>query len=57
MVCLFLFLQAIFLKNGISYNNAKSEIGKLAELIDAYRLPPIFKTSTVPTDILIFKRK
>jgi type I restriction-modification system DNA methylase subunit len=46
-----------FLKNGITYNNAKDEIGKLADFVDAYRLPPIFKTSKVPTDILILKRK
>jgi len=46
-----------FLRNGITYNKIKDEIGKLAELIDAYRLPPVFKFSGVPTDILIFKRK
>jgi len=46
-----------FLRNGITYNKAKEDIGKLAELIDAYRLPPVFRFSEVPTDILIFKRK
>lgn len=46
-----------FLRNGISYNNDKIEIGKIADLVDAYRLPPVFKFSQVPTDILIFKRK
>jgi hypothetical protein len=46
-----------FLRNGITYNKAKDEIGKLAELIDAYRLPPVFRFSEVPTDILIFRRK
>jgi len=44
-----------FLRNGITYNKAKDEIGKLAELIDAYRLPPVFRFSEVPTDILILK--
>jgi len=45
-----------FLRNGISYNQEKDEIGKLATLIDAYRLPPVFKSSQVPTDILVLKR-
>jgi hypothetical protein len=46
-----------FMRNGISYNSEKREIEKLAELVEAYRLPPVFKTSQVPTDILVFKRK
>lgn len=46
-----------FLRNGISYNSEKEEIGRLAELVDAYRLPPVFKNSQVPVDIIIFKRK
>lgn len=46
-----------FLRNGITYNSEKEEIGKLAELVDAYRLPPVFKSSQVPVDIIIFKRK
>lgn len=46
-----------FLRNGISYNKEKQEIGKLAELVDAYRLPPVFRFSTVPTDIIALKRK
>ena len=46
-----------FLRNGITYNSEKEEIGKLAELVDAYRLPPVFEKSKVATDILIFSRK
>lgn len=46
-----------FLRNGITYSHAKDEIGKFAELVDAYRLPPVFRFSEVPADILIFKRK
>ncbi|MCX6257964.1 MAG: SAM-dependent methyltransferase [Bacteroidia bacterium] len=46
-----------FLRNGISYNYEKDEIGKLADIIDAYRLPPVFKESQVPTDILVFRKK
>lgn len=46
-----------FLRNGISYNREKTEIGKIADLVDAYRLPPVFKSSQVPTDIIVLKRK
>ena len=46
-----------FLRNGITYNKAKELIGRFADLLDAYRLPPVFRFSEVPTDILIFKRK
>jgi type I restriction-modification system DNA methylase subunit len=46
-----------FLRNGLTYNKAKDEIGKLADLLDAYRLPPVFRFSVVPTDIIVFKRK
>ncbi len=46
-----------FLRNGISYNREKAEIGKLADLLEAYRLPPVFKTSQVPTDIIVLTRK
>lgn len=46
-----------FLRNGLTYNKAKDEIGKVAELLDAYRLPPVFRFSVVPTDIIVFKRK
>lgn len=46
-----------FLRNGISYQSEKLELEKLAEIVDAYRLPPVFKFSKVPTDIIVFKRK
>lgn len=46
-----------FLRNGITYAKAKDEIGKYAELLDAYRLPPIFRYSDVPVDIIVLKRK
>ena len=46
-----------FLRNGISYQSEKLEMEKLADIIDAYRLPPVFKFSKVPTDIIVFKRK
>lgn len=46
-----------FLRNGISYNYEKNELAEITEFIDAYRLPPVFKNSDVPVDILIFRRK
>ncbi len=46
-----------FLRNGLNYNKAKEEIGKLADLVDAYRLPPVFRFSDVPVDIIVLKRK
>lgn len=46
-----------FMRNGNSYTKVKDEIGKLADLIDAYRLPPVFKTSDVPTDIIVLRKK
>ncbi len=46
-----------FLRNGISYNEEKEEIGKIADILDAYRLPPVFRFSQVPIDILVLKRK
>lgn len=46
-----------FLRNWGSYDAAKEEISALADLVDAYRLPPVFATSGVPTDIFILRRK
>jgi type I restriction-modification system DNA methylase subunit len=46
-----------FLRNGISYNSEKEEIGKIADILDAYRLPPVFRFSEVPIDIIVIKRK
>lgn len=47
-----------FLNNNITYNTAKQEILKLANFVDAYRLPnDIFSTTSVGTDIIVFKRK
>lgn len=45
-----------FLRNGNTYNKAKEKISTIAELLDAYRLPPVFRFSQVPVDILVFKR-
>ena len=45
------------LRNGMKYNEAKREIGKFADIVDAYRLPAVFEHSEVPTDIIVLKRK
>lgn len=46
-----------FLRNGITYQTEKLELEKIADFMDAYRLPPVFKFSKVPTDIIVLKRK
>ena len=46
-----------FMRNGISYQNAKEEIFQIADFVDAYRLPPVFTYSQVPVDIIILKKK
>jgi len=46
-----------FMRNGLSYGDVKKRLEEIAVLVDAYRLPPVFQFSQVPTDILIFKKK
>jgi len=46
-----------FLRNGHSYQAAKEEMGQLADFVDAYRLPSVFASTAVPTDIFILRRK
>ena len=46
-----------FMRNGNKYEPMKQELSKLADLVDAYRLPPIFAKTKVCPDILVFKRK
>lgn len=46
------------LRNGYTYNDEKKAIQELGcELLDAYRLPPVFAHSEVPTDILVMRKK
>jgi SAM-dependent methyltransferase len=45
------------LRNGQSYDAAKEQIGKIGELVEAFRLPPVFRFSQVPVDIHVFRRK
>ena len=46
-----------FLRNGNTFDKSKEAIGQIAELAEAFRLPPVFRFSQVPTDIIVFKRK
>lgn len=46
-----------FLRNGDTYNDSKRELEKICDLVDAYRLPPIFKSSDVPVDLIVFRKK
>ncbi len=55
---LLVYLQSSnFMRTGEKYNYAKDEIGKVATLLDAYRLPKVFVNSDVPTDIMVLKKK
>lgn len=45
-----------FMRNGSSYNIEKEVIGKMAELVEAYRLPKVFKNTQVPTDIIVLRK-
>jgi len=44
------------MRNGLKYERMKQEIGKHAELLDAYRLPPIFKKTKVAPDIIVLRK-
>lgn len=46
-----------FMRNDKTYEHEKKMIGKYADFVDAYRMPKVFKNTSVPTDILIFRRK
>jgi len=49
-------ISSNFLRNSEKYNYAKDRFGKVCSLVDAYRLPPVFPRSQVPTDIMILKK-
>lgn len=46
-----------FMRNGIKYTKMKEELSRYANLVDAYRLPPVFAKTKVCPDIIVFKRK
>jgi len=45
-----------FMRNGNKYEPMKQVLSQYAELVDAYRLPPVFSKTKVCPDILIFKK-
>jgi len=45
------------IRSGSAYQGEKEQISELAELVDAYRLPPVFRHSQVPTDIIILRKR
>ena len=46
-----------FMRNNDTYKHEKEMIGKYADFVDAFRMPKVFKNTSVPTDILIFRKK
>lgn len=55
---LMVYLQSSnFLRNGDKYTEAKEYLDKIADFVDAYRLPSVFKYSEVPTDIMVLRKK
>ena len=51
-------INSLWLQNGNLYNYQKEQIGKIGELIDAYRLPnKTFKDTDIATDIVVFRKK
>lgn len=49
-------ISSNFLRNFDKYNYAKDRFGNYCTLVDAYRLPPVFPRSKVPTDIIIIRK-
>jgi hypothetical protein len=50
-------ISSNFLRNGNSYNDSKATIGKIADIVDAYRLPPVMTYTEVPVDIIVLRKK
>lgn len=46
-----------FISNAKTYDPIRMELEKICSLVEAFRLPPVFRFSKVPTDILIFRKK
>lgn len=45
------------LSKGAKYDPFRKELEKISSLLEAFRLPPVFRFTQVPTDILIFKKR
>lgn len=50
-------MDSNFLRNGDTFNLAKTELVKLCDFVDAYRLPDVYPNSHLLTDIIVLKRK
>lgn len=46
-----------FLSTGNKYLSAKERIGSIADFIDAYRLPKVFSSTDICTDIIVLRKK
>lgn len=46
-----------FIRTGFAYQDAKEALRQMADLVDAYRLPSVFESTSVPTDILVLRKK
>ena len=54
---LIMVIPSSFMRNGSTYQKEKELIGEFADLIDAYRLPEVFESTSIPTDIIVLKKK
>lgn len=45
------------MSTGNKYQSAKDKIGEIANLLDAYRLPSVFKSTQICTDIIVLQKK
>jgi Eco57I restriction-modification methylase len=50
-------IPSAFMRNGATYDRVKERLGGMADLVHALRLPSVFESSAIPTDIFILKRK
>lgn len=50
-------LPTSILSTGGDYTKDKERIAEIADFVDAYRLPKIFKNTPISTDILVLRRK
>lgn len=46
-----------FLQTGHSFDYIKEKVLEIATMVDAFRMPSVFERSSVPTDVLVFKKK
>lgn len=48
--------SSTFLRNGHKYNELKNELIRVGKMVDAYRMPKVFRRTGVPTDVMVWKR-